>query len=101
MKLSEIKNEEALDLLGDLLEPVAEILADPKVKEMFGGKPIKLASYIIKTHKTEIIQILARMDGVPVEEYTCNVFTLPVKVLELLNDENLKELFTLQAQMSE
>lgn len=98
MKLSEVKNEEALDLLGDLLEPVAEILADPKVKELFGGKPIKLASYIIKNHKSEVLQVLARMDGVPVEDYSCNVFSLPVKVIELLNDENLKELFTSQAQ---
>lgn len=101
MKLSEVKNEEALDLLGDLLEPVAAILSDPKVKELFGGKPIKLASYIIKNHKKEVLQVLARMDGIPVEEYSCNVFTLPVKVIELLNDESLKELFTSQALKNE
>ena len=38
------------------------------------------------------------MDGVPVEEYKCNVFTLPVRILELLNDPALVQLFTYQGQ---
>ena len=41
---------------------------------------------------------MAAMDGVPVEEYKCNVFTLPVKILELLNDPDLVQLFTYQGQ---
>ena len=41
---------------------------------------------------------MATMDGVPVEEYKCNVFTLPVKILELLNDSELIRLFTYQGQ---
>lgn len=44
------------------------------------------------------MQIMATMDGVPVEEYKCNVFTLPVKILELLNDPDIVQLFTYQGQ---
>ena len=35
MKLSEITGEAALDLLADIIEPAAEIMSDPKVKELF------------------------------------------------------------------
>ena len=44
------------------------------------------------------MQIMATIDGVPVDEYKCNVFTLPVKILELLNDPALVQLFTYQGQ---
>ena len=44
------------------------------------------------------MKIMATMDGVPVEEYKCNVFTLPVKILELLNDPDIVQLFTYQGQ---
>ena len=41
---------------------------------------------------------MATMDGIPVEEYKCNVLTLPVKILELLNDPALIQLFAYQGQ---
>ena len=44
------------------------------------------------------MQILATMDGVPVDEYKCNVFSLPVKILELLNDPEMIQLFQYQGQ---
>ena len=47
------------------------------------------------------MEILAAMDGVPVEEYHCNVLTLPATLLELINDPEVSRLFTLQDQMTE
>ena len=38
------------------------------------------------------------VNGVPVDEYKCNVFTLPAKILELLNDPALIQLFTYRGQ---
>lgn len=100
MKLSEFKGEAALDLLADIIEPAAEILADKEVSDAYknGEKKIAVVKTIIKNHKKEVIEILAAMEGVPVEEYSCNVLTLPIKLLEILNDKEFLEFFTSAGQ---
>ncbi len=99
MKLSEYKGEAALDILADLIGPVGEIMSDKEIGKVFKENRFKAIGLAIKNHKKAVIQILATMDGVPAEEYKCNVFTLPVKILELLNDPDLVQLFTYQGQM--
>ena len=98
MKLSEYQGEAALDILADLIEPVGEIMSDKEIGEVFKENRFKAIGLAIKNHKKAVMQILAIMDGVPVDEYKCNVFTLPVKILELLNDPALVQLFTYQGQ---
>lgn len=98
MKLSDYKNEEAIDLMADIIEPFTKIFSDKRVKTAAKGKDgdrnmlaaIKVA---LKHHPKEVVQILARIDSVPVEEYEIDALTLPFKVMELLNDPALKSLF--------
>ena len=94
MKLSEYQGEAALDLLADLIEPAGEIMSDKEIGEILKENRFKAIGQTIKNHKKAVMQILSTMDGVPVEEYKCNVFTLPVKILELLNYPSLCQLFT-------
>ena len=101
MKLSEYQGEAALDIFADLIEPAGEIMSDKEIGEVFKENKFKAIGLAIKNHKKAVMQILATMDGVPVEEYNCNVFTLPVKILELLNDPDLVQLFTYQGQMGD
>lgn len=97
MKLSEIKGEAALDMLADIIEPATEIMTDPNVQKLIKAKDRgKVIKALIKNHKKSIIEILATIDGVPVEQYDVNVFTLPIKLLELLNDKELMSFFTSQ-----
>ena len=98
MKLSEYQGEAALDILADLIEPVGEIMSDKEIGEVFKKNRFKAIGLAIRNHKKAVMQILATMDGVPVDEYKCNVLTLPVKILELLNDPELVQLFTYQGQ---
>ena len=98
MKLSEYQGEAALDLLADLIEPAGEIMSDKEIGELFKKNRFKAIGLAIKNHKKAVMQIMATMEGVPVEEYKCNVSTLPVKILELLNDPALVQLFTYQGQ---
>lgn len=101
MKLSEIKGEESLDVLADLLEPIAMICADEEVQEIYNNKPkILLVKHLIKNHKEEVIEILAVLDREDPKEYVkkMNVLSLPMKLLELLNDEDLITVFQLQGQ---
>lgn len=100
MKLSEIKGEAALDFLADIIEPATEIMTDPNMKVLIKAKNKgAIIKSLIKDHKKSIIEILAALDGVPVEEYQVNVLTLPIKLLELLNDKELMSFFTSQVSM--
>ena len=98
-KLSEFKDEEALDLLADLLDPCAEIFSD---KELVGlirsGERIKAVSKAIKEYKTEVVEIMAALEGVKVEDYHYNVFTLPKMVLNVINDKDLLDFFKSQGE---
>lgn len=98
MKLSEYQGEAALDILAELIEPAGEFMSDKEIGEVFKENRFKAIGLAIKNHKKAVMQILAAMDGVPVDEYKCNVFSLPVKILELLNDPELVQLFTYQGQ---
>lgn len=98
-KLSEYRDGDALDLLADIMEPAAEIMIDDEVRKAFDeDTKLHAASVAIKLHKDAVLKILATLDGVPVEEYHCNIFTLPARVLEILNDDELINFFTTQAQ---
>ena len=95
MKLSEYRDEAALELLADIVGPSVEIFADKQLVELIrGGEKSKAVSTAIKNHKKEVMEILAALEGVPVEEYHCNVFSLPKKLLEILNDRELMAFFS-------
>lgn len=104
MKISEYKGEAAIELLADLLEPASIILTDEKVKKVIAETqekkitPVVAVSRVLKLHKKEIIEIMARLDGVPVKKYECNIISLPKQLLEILNDEELMVFFKSQAE---
>lgn len=96
MRLSEFKGDEALDVLAELCEPVLELCADEEIKNAFTGKmpKVKIIKPLIKNHKQAIKHILATLDCKPVEDYEINLLTLPIKILEVLNDPEITSLFT-------
>lgn len=97
--LSEYKDEEALDLLADILEPVIDIFGDKEVsKEYKEGRKLKAVQLAIKGHKKSVLLLLATLEGVPVEEYHCNIFTIPKALLEIFNDPELTGFFDVQSQ---
>jgi hypothetical protein len=103
MKLSDYRGEEALDVLADIIEPLSLILADKEIRDLAGKKGTPALTYvkpIIKNHKKEIIQILARLEGESVEEYEPKItlLTLPMQVVDLINDPEVQSLFHSQEQ---
>ena len=98
MKLSEFKDDAALDLIADIIEPATEILADPAIKEAFSRSKMETIKVAIKNHKSAIKEIIARLDGKTPEECHFTVLSLPVKLLNLVNDPELQQLFTLSGQ---
>lgn len=101
MKLSDYKGEEALDVLADIIDPIAEIVQDKNLVESIKaaykdkGAIAQLIKPIIKDHKKEIIAILAAIERETPEEFAekMTLLTLPAKLLELLNDPEIQQLF--------
>ena len=86
MKITEFENEEALDLLADVMDPISVICADEEVKNC--KSKLKAVQIILKKYKKEIITVLARMNNTPVSEYKCNLITITRDLMELLNEFN-------------
>lgn len=86
-KLSDYKNEDAIEVLADIIEPLSVIIADEDVKKE--KNKMKAISIALKRYKKQVIQILARIDNVPVEKYECNALTLPLKVVEFISDKEV------------
>lgn len=102
MKLREIKNEQAIELLADMFDPIMEIASDDKVVSAARSEnKILLAKIILKEHAKAVFELMALTEGVPVEEYECNVMTLPAKLVELFNQPEFEVLFQSQGQKTE
>lgn len=90
MKLSDIKDEAAIDAIADIIDPVMAIIADEEIQaELRSGKPrTMLVAPILKKKKKEVVEILAILNGEKVENFHFNLVTLPVMLLQLLNEIN-------------
>lgn len=96
MKLSEIKGEKAIEVFADLLDPVGKILTDEDVRKLItdNAPKVEIIKTMLKNHSKEVIEMMAIIDDVPVENYEVNFATLPMKLIELFNDEAVGQLFT-------
>ena len=114
MKLSEVKGERTLDVVAEIIEPIANIAEDPEAAKVFRReKPPqgvsakkflmdrikKSVPSLIKDHKSDLVTILAAIEGVSPAEYrdSLNLVKLGHDVLGLMLDSAIVELFT-QAQ---
>lgn len=92
--LSEYKDEECLDVLAEILDPINKICKDNAVKKAYeSDDTLKLAKAIIKRHKTEVVKILATLDNKKVEDYHYNFITLMQDVINIIHDEVLLDFF--------
>lgn len=110
MKLSDIKGEACLDVLADITGPIIALAQDEEVKALFSGKgcpegesPYEYASKcvkdglpkLVKSHKAEVIQILAALDGKTPKEYEngLTIGSLIADLVELLTDDDFGSFF--------
>lgn len=110
MKLSDIKGEACLDVLADITGPIIALAQDEEVKALFSGKgcPEGEDRYqyatkcvknglpkLVKSHKAEVIQILAALDEKDPEEYEreLTLAKLMADLVELLTDEDFGSFF--------
>lgn len=102
MKISEITGRDAIEVMADILDPITKIMADEAISNAFKHKTrIEAISLMLKSYADEVIIILARLDNADPKDYEVKLTTLPRKLIELLEDPDINDLFTSQAQNEE
>lgn len=94
MRLSDYKDDAAIELVAELMIPATEIMADESIANAFrSGQPkLMVAKTLLKSKAAAVRQVFAILNGV--EEYHCTPISLMKDLLDLLNDPELMELFT-------
>lgn len=104
MKLSDIKGDRVLDVIADIIDPIANMVQDKDVAAMFERKAVpegmdardffakrmcKGLPVLLKGHKADIIAIMAAIDGVTPEQYAASLDfpKLFIDVMELVTDD--------------
>lgn len=93
-KLGDYKDEEAIELWMDLLDPIGEILQDKEIAKVYkkGAKPIQVAQEIIRRHKEEATQILLRIDPTPIDGLNIVIRLIDI-IMEFEHSDDLKVFF--------
>ena len=100
MNLFELENEDAVDMLADILEPACKIMANEEVQKAYRSKKPKLLiiKTMLKECKESVVELLAIINGKDPKEYKCTIPSIIKDLLSLLNDENVQVLFQSQSQ---
>lgn len=110
MRLSDIKGDRTLEVIAEIIDPIANIAEDEAASAMFKREKLpegmtankfllkrarKSLPVLLKGHKADIIAILSAIEGVSAEEYAgaLNLVKLVKDCADLLTDEAFMELF--------
>ncbi|WP_305116639.1 hypothetical protein [Acutalibacter muris] len=100
MRLSEFKDEKAIEVVAALLEPIGKIAKNPKNQESRGeGKTIlDFAAAMLKNNPADAKDMLAILADKEPESYHCNAATVFRDILLMLSDPEIMELFGVQSK---
>ena len=110
MRLSDIKGDRTLEVIAEIIAPIANIAEDEEASAMFKREKLpdgmtakkflmkrvrKSLPVLLKGHKEDIILILSAIDGSDPMEYsrTLNLVKLVKDCTDLLTDEVFMQLF--------
>lgn len=110
MRLSDVKGERTLDVIADIIEPIANIAEDKEAAALFRREKLpdgadartytirrlkKGVPALVKSHKNDIITILSSIEGTSREAYTDKLDLLKLirDFTELITDEAFTGLF--------
>lgn len=106
MRLSDIKGDRVLDVIADIIDPIANMAQDKDVAAMFKREAVpdgmetrdffmermrKGLPVLLKGHKADVIAVMAAIGGVTPEQYAASLDfpKLFTDVMELVTDDAL------------
>lgn len=103
-KLSEFRDDEAMDVLAEILEPAVNIAKNKDFVDAYRGtkdkKPnrVEAVKIVITDNRPDVVKIMAVLNETPVEEFHYNILTLPTMLLQILNDKDMASFFLPQGE---
>lgn len=102
MRLSDIKGEQALDAIADLIDPISDLAQDKILVGLIRARnKIEAVKLGLRKHQKSILAILAILNQQDIETYNPSLAEIPKMLLDLLNDKELLDLFSSQAETME
>lgn len=98
MKLSEFKDEKAVEVVAKLLVPIGNIVANKTNAAARGGTQLEFASAILANNPSDVKNMLAILNDTDPKDYHCTAATVIFDVVNMLADDDLLQLFGLQRQ---
>lgn len=98
-KLSDFKDEKAIAVVAQLLEPIIKIFSNPdngKFKDEKNG--LKMFSGFLSNSPKAMMDIFAILSEQDAETYHCDGVEVTKNLMTLVSDSRLIELFTSQGQ---
>jgi len=97
MRLSDFENEEAIDLLAEIIDPAVDIMSDADIVNIVrSGKPSILAvKKALKDHKQAVVSMVAILHRKTPETVKFTLPTLIKDLLDMFNDPEIKAVFRL------
>lgn len=97
MRLSEFKDEKAIEVVAKLMLPITRIAKNEKNKEARYNNNLEFASALLQNNAKDVMELLAILSDTDPEEYHCNAATVLTDVLEMVTDPELMSLFGLRS----
>lgn len=102
MQISEIKGEKAIDAIAELIEPITSIMSDEEVASHGRSENlIQALKVAFKKYPKDVLKVLAIFNGEDPDTYEPSLVQIPLQIMELAKDPDVKMLFTLQGQKME
>lgn len=101
MRLSDIKGEKAFEVLADILDPLSVMATDEDIRKAAEKTYLKAVQVALRKYPQELTTIIATLDLQDPATYEVSLATLPRKVLEVVNDPDVRVLFMSQGQQME
>jgi hypothetical protein len=98
LKLSEFRDEKAVEVVAKLLVPIGRIVSNKDNAKARGGSNLEFASAILANNPADVKDMLAILNDKGPSEYHCTAATVIFDVMNMLDDEQLLQLFGLQRQ---
>lgn len=98
MKLSDFKDEKAIEVVAKLIPPIARISVNKDNSNARGENLLVFASAILQNNAADVKDMLAILDDKEPDEYHCTAATVLFDVFAMISDPALLELFGLQGQ---
>jgi len=105
-KLSEFKDDEAMDVLAEILDPMVNMMKNKdfvlamRGDRQKGIKPnrVEAIKIAITDNRSDVVKIMAVLNETPVEEFHYNLLTLPQMMVEMFNDKELIHFFSYKSE---